>query len=421
MTGLNFQAMAGLVCLIGLAWAFSDNKRHVIAHGWPLVGVGVAVQFALALMLTQWTAARQAVAALNRVVAALQDATQEGTALVFGYLGGGPLPFEPDDPGATYILAFQALPLMLVISALAALFWHWRILPGAVEAIAWPLRRAFGLSGPLGVGCGSNVFIGMVEAPLLIRPTLKTMPRSDLFVLMTTGMATIAGTVLILYASFLDGVIDDPLGHIVVASLISLPAAILVARVMVPPDVAESANADKVVWERPYHSSFDALAQGTQTGISLVLNVAAMLIVLVALVTLGNSILGLLPDIAGAPLTFERMLAFVLRPVAWGLGVPWSESGIAAELIGEKTILNELFAYLHLSQLEAGTISERTGIILTYALCGFANPGSLGILLGGFLTMVPERREDILDLAPRSLISGTLATLMTGAVMGVIL
>lgn len=260
--------------------------------------------------------------------------------LVFGYLGGGPLPFAESHPGASFILAFQALPLVLVISVLSAIFWHWRVLPWIVGGLAWVVRRMLGLGGGVSFAAAANVFVGMVEAPLLIRPLMARLPRSDLFALMTCGMATIAGTVLGLYATFLTGVVPNPVGHLLTASIISVPAAMLIARIMVPEEGAAAAQA-----EAPEGSSHDstlgALVQGTQDGLALLLNITAMLIVLVALV---NSVLGLMPEIGGAPLSLERLMGLVLRPYAWALGIPWDESAVAGTLIGKKTVLNELLA-----------------------------------------------------------------------------
>ena len=368
---------------------------------------------------------------LNRVVLSLEAATTAGTSFVFGYLGGGSLPYAETAAGASFILAFQALPLVLVISALSALLWHWRVLPWVVAGFAWVLRRTFKIGGGLGLGAAANIFVGMVEAPLLIRPVLVRLPRSDLFVLMTCGMATVAGTVMVLYASILSQVLSDPIGHILAASVISVPAAILIARVMVPPEAAPEAISDAagaepqdeslaVLTRSPHAGSMDAIVKGTQDGLALLLNIVAMLIVLVALVALVNAILSLLPDWGAAPVTLERVLGLVLRPYAWALGVPWEETAQAGALIGSKTILNEFVAYLDMAALPPDALSERSRLILLYALCGFANPGSLGIMIGGLSAMVPERRGEIVGLGLRSLIAGTLATGMTGAVVGVI-
>ncbi len=418
----QWQGAVGLVILPALAWLCSENRRVV---PWRAALVAVALQFALAGLLLKVPGLHDGLLLLNGAVTAVSQATGAGTSMVFGYLGGAPLPFSESYPGAAFILAFQALPLILVISALSALLWHWRVLPVLVAGFAWLLRRGFGISGPLGLGAAANVFVGMVEAPLLIRPVLASLSRSDLFVLMTTGMATIAGTVLVLYATILEGVVPDPVAHILTASVISVPAAILIARLLVPADAepgkAVTDGRETDARKPPYAGAMDAITRGTQDGLTLLLSVAAMLIVLVALVALLNAALGLLPDWAGSAVTLERILGLIFQPYAWLLGVPWAETEVAGALIGKKTVLNELLAYLDFARLEADALGERSRIILLYALCGFANPGSLGIMIGGLAAMVPERRGELVALGPRSILAGTLATGMTGAVVGLLI
>jgi CNT family concentrative nucleoside transporter len=416
------QSVLGLLAFTGLAWAISENRRaYAPARLARLLAGGIGLQFAIALLLVKLPPAQTVFLALNDVVSGLQAATQAGTAFVFGYLGGGDLPFTEPYPGASFVLAFQALPLILVMSALSALLWHWRVLPLVVHGFAWALRRTLGVSGALGLGAAANVFVGMVEAPLLVRPTLATMPRGDLFTLMTCGMATIAGTVMVLYAGFLAGVVDNPVGHILTASLISAPAAILLGRLMVPND-AEAGDAEPdTAFDAPrYATAMDAITQGTADGVRLLINVVAMLVVLVALVALVNQILGLLPAPGGTPLTFQGIAGTILAPVAWLMGVPWAEAVTAGQLLGTKVVLNELVAYLDLAGLEPGTLSDRSRLILVYALCGFANFGSLGIMLGGLTAMAPDRRADIVGLGLRTILSGLLATCMTGCVIAIV-
>lgn len=416
----TLQSALGLAAFPALAWALSENRSGPATRKLRLVAAGLAFQLAVALVLLRFAPSQGAFLVLNRLVSALEEATRAGTSFVFGYLGGGPLPFEEPLPGASFVLALQALPLILVTSALSALLWHWRILPAIVRGFSLVLERTLGVHGPLGFGAAANIFIGMVEAPLLIRPVLGRMSRSDLFTLMTCGMATVAGTVLVLYAGFLDGVIDNPLGHILTASVISAPAAILIGQLMVPPcddDVPDEA------FELPRshdRSAMDAITRGTSEGVALLIQVTAMLLVLVALVALLNATLGLVPDVTGAPLTLQRMAGWLFAPVAWLMGIPWSETATAGSLLGTKTMLNELLAYVELGNLAEGTLSERSELILVYALCGFANFGSLGIMLGGLTAMAPERRHEIVGLGLRTIVAGTLATCMTGAVVGLI-
>ena len=411
--------MLGLAACLLLAWAVSENRRGL--RPLPVLG-GVALQFALAALLLKAPLFQHVFLWLNRAVLALDAATTAGTSLVFGFLGGGPLPFEELSPGASYVLAFRALPLILVISALTSVLYYWRLLPLVVRAFAWLLNKTLGVGGAVGLGAAANVFLGMIEAPLLVRPYLARMSRGELFVLMTCGMATIAGTMMVLYARMLEGVVPGAMGHILTASLISAPAAITLARIMVPdmaPEEADATAAQGGFAPSGAESTMDAVISGTTDGVRLLVNIVAMLVVLVALVALLNLALGLLPDAAGAPLTLQRMLGWLMAPVMWLIGIPWAEAPAAGALMGTKTVLNELLAYAELARLPAETFSPHSRLILTYALCGFANFGSLGIMLGGIGGLVPERKSEITALGLKSLLSGTLATLMTGAVVSV--
>lgn len=410
------QPLLGLLLITALAWALSEERRAVRPR---LVLSGLALQILLALLLLKVPAAKQAFSALNDLVLILQRATESGTELVFGFLGGGPAPFDTVHPQNSFVLAFRALPLLLVISALSALLFHWRLLPIVVQGFAWALRRTLGTGGPLGLAAAANVFVGMTEAPLLIRPYLAGLSRSALFGVMTCGMATVAGTVMVLYASILGPAIPDAMGHILTASLISAPAALMIAGVLVPEsDPIDDAPA---MVSRDTRGAMDAITRGTLDAIPLWLNILAMLVVMVALVGLVNQLLGLLPAVAGEPLSAQRLLGWLMAPVVWLIGIPWSEATTAGGLMGIKTVLNELVAYLELAQLPPGTLSERSEVIMTYALCGFANFGSLGIMIGGLGAMAPERRAEIVALGMKSILAGTLATLMTGAIVGLLI
>jgi len=413
---LMLQSLFGLLVLTGIAWGVSEDRRAPQVRN---IAIGLGLQFLLALLLLKLSVFREFFIMLNGAVLALEASTQVGTGFVFGYLGGGRLPFEMTAPGADFILAFRALPILVVMSALSALLFYWRILPKIVNGIAWLLERSMGVGGALGLGAAANVFVGMVESPLLIRPYLAKLSRSELFAIMTCGMATVAGTVLVLYASFIGPVIPGALGHILTASLISIPAALMVARLMVPETGDRTSGT--LPPDQAASSSMDAITQGTSSGLSLFLNVIAMLLVLVALVHLVNQIIGLLPDIGDAPLTLQRILGWLMAPVVWLMGIPWAEAQTAGSLMGVKTILNELLAYIELANLPKGALSPRSQHIMTYALCGFANFGSLGIMLGGLHSMVPERREEIVGLGLKSIVSGTIATCMTGAMVGIMM
>ncbi len=409
------QSILGLLVFTGLAWLMSENRNQV---SWKIAVIGIGIQLLVGLILLKVPIFREMFLLLNRVVLSLEEATTAGTGFVFGYLGGGELPFEEKFPGASFILAFRGLPLVLLMSALSALLFYWKILPPIVRAFSWALQRTMRLGGAEGLGVSVNIFVGMIEAPLFIRPYLENMTRSEIFTIMTCGMATIAGTVMVLYASILGNTIPGVMGHILTASIISVPAAVMMSKLMVP-ETAEPTSGELTLPEKAV-SSMDAVTKGTLQGVQLLLNIIAMLVVLVALVHLLNAILGLLPQIGGQAVTLQRLMGFVMAPVVWLMGIPWSEATTAGELMGTKTILNELLGYLQMSQLKTGALSSKSLLIMTYAMCGFANPGSLGIMIGGMGTMAPGRRTEIVSLGLRSIIAGTLATCMTGAVVGII-
>lgn len=412
---LAAQSALGLLAFLAIAWALRERGASV---AWRTVLAGLALQVALAVLLLKLPPAKQAFLALNEAMLALDAASRAGTAFVFGYLGGGELPFSETAPGASFVLAFRALPLVLLISALSALLFHWRILPIVVAAFSRLLQHVMGIGGAVGVSTAANVFVGMVEAPLFIRPYLRQLHRGELFMVMTCGMATVAGTVMVLYAAVLSATIPDALGHVLVASLISAPAAIVVAALMVPSREAPTAGG-RLHAERA-ESSMDAITRGTISGVEILIQIVALLIVLVALVTLLNMGLEKLPPIAGEPVSLQRMLGLVMAPLTWLAGVPWNEAVVAGSLMGTKTVLNEFIAYIELGRLGPDALSERSRLIMTYALCGFANFGSLGIMIGGMGAMVPERRTEIVGLGMKALVSGTLATLATGATVGMI-
>jgi CNT family concentrative nucleoside transporter len=412
---LALQSAFGILVFLILAWLFSEDRTRI---PWRTLLAGIGLQFLLAVLLLWLPPFKLMFMGLNDLLLSLEQATLDGTSFVFGYLGGSELPFEETQAGSSFILAFRALPLILLISALSSLLFYWGVLPLIVRGLSRLLQRAMGIGGALALGTATNVFVGMVEAPLLVRPYLADMTRSELFALMVTGMATIAGTVMVLYASILRDVIPDAMGHILAASLISAPAAIVVAQLLLPPE--QRATAGELVPPERATSNMDAVTKGTLQGVELIINITAMLIVMVALVSLVNMMLGLLPGVADAPLTLQRMLGWLLAPVAWLMGIPWEQAISGGSLLGTKVILNELFAYLDLAAMPAGLLDARSQLIMTYALCGFANFGSLGIMIGGLATMVPERREEIIRLGMKSIAAGTLATCMTGAVVGVL-
>ncbi|MEQ8823440.1 MAG: nucleoside transporter C-terminal domain-containing protein [Filomicrobium sp.] len=418
---LSLQSLIGLIALPLIAWALSENRRRAFSLR-VLLG-GIALQLALAVLLLKVPVSQQMFVWMNEVFLVLNSATKAGTSIVFGYLGGGEVPFATTGAGSTFVLAFQALPVVLLMSALSAVLFHWGVLQVVVSAFSAMLRRTFGIGGAVGVSTAANIFVGMVEAPLLVRPYLAKLSRSELFVVMTAGMATIAGTVLVLYAGLIGQTLEGALGHLVVASVISAPAAIMIALIMVPPDPGDTRTTmaeDEKIDIDPAHSTMDAITRGTANGLALLLNILAMLIVFIALVSLVDQMLGLLPAVQGEPITLSRILGLVFAPLTWLIGIPWEQAQAAGSLIGTKTVLNEFLAFVELSKLPPEALDQRSRLIMTYVLCGFANFGSLAIMLGGLMAMVPERRTELSELGLRTIVSGTLATMMTGAVVGVL-
>jgi len=399
------HALAGMAGLVALAWALSENRRAI---PWRAVVVGLGLLVIGAIVCLKVSLVKNLFMKLNDVLLVLERATQAGTSLVFGYLGGGPAPFQVSDVSSNFVLAFRALPIVLVISALSALLFYWRVIPAVVRGLSFVLEKAMRVGGVVGLSTAANVFVGMVEAPLFVRPYLARLSRGELFAIMAGGMASIAGTVLFLYGSILGRVMPDAVAHLLIASILSAPAALVIAFVMVPPQVTSN---EALTLKSDAAGSMDALTRGTLEGAQLLLNIVAMLVVFVALVALVNLVI--------APYTLQGALGWLLAPLAWLAGISWAEARDAGALLGTKTVINELVAYLDLSQM--GHLSERSRVLMTYALCGFANFGSLGIMIGGLGTMAPERRAEVVDLGIKSIVAGTLATCLTSAAVALIL
>jgi len=304
------------------------------------------------------------------------------------------------------------------VSALSMLLFYWRVLPFIVKVSSWALQKTLRVGGALGVAAAAKVFLGNVEAPLLIRPYLKNFSRNELFTVMTCGMATTSATVMALYTTILEGTIPNPIAHILTASIISIPAAITLARLMIPHEGAHTSG--NLVVPYQFSNWMDAISRGTSDGLGIFLNITAMLIVVLALVSLMNAVLGLFPDVYGESLSLQRILGVMMAPVTWLMGIPWSEAATAGKLLGTKTVLNEVVAFLDLAKTPKESLSPHSALIMTYALCGFANFSSIGIVIGGLGAMVPERREEIVSLGLKSVIAGTIATCMSGTVVGVL-
>ncbi len=414
---LQLQSAFGVIALLGLAWLCGENRSKVSLRK---AVIGLAVTLATAVVLLKLPIVTRAFGAINEAVSAIAAASRAGTSFVFGYLGGGALPFDLKAPGADFVLALQALPVVLVISVLTTLLFYWRILPPIVRGMAWLLERTLGIGGAVGLSTAANIFLGMVEAPLFIRPYIAQLTRSELFLVMTGGMAGIAGTVLVLYATFMAPLLPDASAHFVIASVLSAPAAILVSLIMVPEIEDRRTNGLMADASSPATSTMDAIVKGTTAGIALLVNIVALLLVFVALMYLMNAILMLLPTMGGAPLTGQRIVGYLMAPICWLMGLPWDQALTAGSLMGVKTILNELIAYVQLSKLGPDALDARSRLIMLYALCGFANFASLGIMIGGLGTMAPERRDEINALGLKSILSGTLTTCLMGAIVGVL-
>ncbi len=407
------HGIIGILVILLLAWAVSERRLQVR----PLaVVITLVVQIVLAAILLRVPVVSEALASINVVVGAIGSATREGTSFVFGYIGGGELPFDLAADSAPHIFAFQLIPQVLVFAVLVALLWYWRVLPMVIKGFAWLLQRTLGIGGAVGCAAAASVFVGMVESPMVIRAHLKTITRSEFFVVITCGMSTVAGSIMVLYVSIIGSVVQDALGHIVTASILNVLGGILIARVMIPDDtVTDSGEIEDAFG---YQSAFDAITRGTTDGVRIVVNIIAMLIVLISLVALINHIIAFIPA-GDAPLSLGRIAGWVFQPLSWCMGIPWSDANAAGQLMGTKLVINELVAYQQLGQVGLD-LQERTNLILTYSLCGFTNLGSVGILIGGVSAIVPERRDDLLALAPRTLLSGTLVAFLTGSIVGLV-
>lgn len=409
------QGILGVLVMLCVAWLCSEKRRLV---SWRFVALGMLVQVALATVLLKLPAAVVLFQLINRGVAVMEKATQAGTSFVFGFVGGAPAPYLASGAGSDVVLAFRFLPLIIVISALATLLTYWKLLPALIRMLAWMVERAMGIGGAVALSVAASPFLGMIESPILIRPYIARLTRSELCMVMCTGLATIAGTVLVIYSAMLTRVIPNAASHLLVASTISLPAAMVIARMLVPEEAAPTPGQLTVP---VVHGPFDAITRGTAQGLQLFWNIVAVLLVFVALVSLTDSLLGLLPGIHGAPITLERLFGFVCAPIAWLIGIPWSEAPTVGQLIGTKIVLNELIAYRELASMSAIVLSDHSRLIATYALCGFANLGSVGILVTGLSTMAPERRADVASLGLRALVGGTLANCTTAAIVGALI
>lgn len=412
------QGLLGIFVFLGFAWLISENRSKTELR--PVLSA-LFLQVVLAALLMKFDIVRNGFGSLSGLVESLKTATQQGTQFVFGYIGGGEIPFmmNPNSQQNTFIFALQALPMIMVVSAISMLLFYWRIMPVIVNAASWFLQRTLNIGGALGIAAGAKVLLGNIDAPLLIRPYLKNFTRSEMFAVMTCGMATTSATVMALYSFILKDTVANPIAHILMCSIISIPAALAVSRLMVPQGSTQTDG--KLVLPYRFTGWMDAVSKGTSDGLNIFLNIIAMLIVALALVYIANALLGLLPDVAGAPISLQRIFGYLFAPVTWLMGIPWEESATAGALLGTKTVVNEVVAFSNLAALPKDALSPHASLIMTYALCGFANFSAVGIVIGGLGSMVPERRDVIVSLGLKSIISGTIATCLSATLAGILL
>ncbi len=410
----NGRSLVAVALIVLAAWLLSEQKRR-----FPfLLTIGaLAAQVGLVLALFALPNAQALLSGISGVVDGLASATDKGTQFVFGYLGGGRQPYALayDSAPLPFIFGFRVLPLILVISALSALLWHWKILKWITHGFGFVFQRTMGLTGPSALAVAANIFMGMVESPIVIRAYLDRLTRSELFLMMVVGLATVAGSTMVAYAVILQDVLPNAAGHVLVASIISAPAGILLARIMIPEQEGGAHLAPGA--ELKYESSMDAITRGVQDGVMVAVNVAAFLIVFVAFVWIINNVLALAPSVDGAPLTLQRLFGYAFAPVAYLIGLPWAEAQTGGAVLGTKLFLTEFIAFIDLGAIPAEALSERSRMILTYAICGFANVASVGIMTGGMTVLMPQRRGEIFSLAWKSLAPGYMATLMTASVV----
>ncbi len=416
----QLRGIIGIAVLLACAWGLSEDRGGRPSWRWILGALGL--QAALAVLIVRVPFVWDIVSLANQGVAAIERATLDGSAYMFGYLGGADLPFElKEGAQPPLIIAFQILPLVIVFSALAAVLWHWGVLRWIVNGLSFLLRKTLGVSGVVGLSGGANMFLGVVESPLVVRAYFERMSRAELFQVMVLAMATISGAILILYATTLRESVPDGVGHMISASLVSLPAALLIAKLMVPGSANDKATAaDEDEPGLRYENSIDAIIKGTMDGMQLFLAVIAVIIVVFALVSLTDQALALLPLVGDEPISLKRVFGWVFAPVMWLIGVPWAEAQAAGGLMGTKVILNEYVAYLELAALPDGTLSDRSLLIVTYALCGVANLASIGLLVSTIGTLCPERRAEVAGLGIKSWIAGNITTATTGAWIGLV-
>jgi CNT family concentrative nucleoside transporter len=406
------QIFIGFIGLVALAIPFSENYRNI---NYKYIIYGIVSQLILAAILLKVPFIINFFEVLGNGVTILQNATVEGASFVFGY--------PPSDSDYVYrslleTFAFGVLPYIIVMSCISAILWYWGVLPFIVNIISKGCQKLFNIGGPVGLGAAANVFIGQVEAPLLIKPYINKLSRKELLILMTAGMATVAGSVMVALITILEVqfINENLIQHFLTASILSVFAAIMYANIMIPSN--DITNSDVKNTSKVYKSTMDAITTGTAQGSNIAVSVGTILIAVIALVFIANSFLAFIGSFIGIDLSIEQILGYIFAPITWLMGIPWDEALIAGELLGIKTTLNEFIAYPALAALEDGVLSDKSKLIIFYGLCGFANLSSVGILISGIGSMAPERKDDLINVSFKALIAATLASCMTGLVVG---
>ena len=407
------QIIVGFVGLIALAVPLSDNFKII---NYRYIVFGILAQIILAIILLKVPFIINFFEILGYGVVVLQEATIEGSNFVFGYP-----PSDDSNPYRSLLetFAFGVLPYIIVMACISAILWYWGILPFIVNLISKACQKLFKIGGPVGLGAAANIFVGQVEAPLLIRPYVSKLSSKELLILMTAGMATVAGSVMVALITILQSTFinENLIQHFITASVLSVPAAIMYANIMIPSNTITDFNENKV--PKVYNSTMDAVTRGTSDGANIALNVGTILIAVIALVFIVNAILGAVFGQFGFNMSIEIMLGYIFAPIAWFMGIPWNEALVAGELLGIKTTLNEFVAYPKMAALENGILSEKSKLITFYSMCGFANLSSVGILISGITAMAPERKDDLIKVSLKALVGATLASCMTGLVVGI--
>ena len=415
----NAQSLVGVALVLAICWAVSEDRRR---FPWKLAVGAILTQAVLVLALFGLPVLRAALQGVGFAIDGLASSTQAGVAFVFGFLAGTEnQPYPLTEPGSLFVFAFRVLPVILVVCALAALLWHWKILVWVTRLFGMLFERTMGLRGPPALATAATVFMGQVEGPIFIRSYLPSLSRSELFMLIAVGMACVSGSTMVAYATILKDVLPNAAAHVLTASIVSAPAGVLLARIIVPrdPTIEQALTYDPLAAKK-YDSSIDALIKGTTDGLQIMLNVGATLIVFVALTAMVNNILGAFGDVAGAPLSVERGLGIVFSPLAWAIGVPWKDAPAAGSLLGVKLVLTEFTAFIRMGAIPLESMDPRSRVLMTYALCGFANIASVGINLAGFSVLAPERRAEIVGMVWKAMMAGFLATCLTASIVGLL-